>query len=197
MAAEMNIMIEARVRKFNEILQARVALQITGARRVTGWSAVWRMPKPDDLAITMGSVFVLALPDDSPQVIDQLRTLQEEGIGRRRCEGFGQLRVASEFHYEHFEAESVANDSMKVTDVFNYIKTRTARQSEWRDQNFGFDLLAYLEKDMGKIRIDLIGKLTIAPNTKESQEVYILLIREFVRQLAAQYEFALLKKEGD
>lgn len=95
--------------------------------------------------------------------------------------------------------ESVANDSMKVTDVFNYIKTRTARQSEWRDQNFGFELLAYLEKDMGNKRNDLISKLSLARDTKESQEVYILLIREFVRQLAAQYEyeFALLKKEDE
>ncbi len=155
MAAETNAMIETRVRKFNEALQARakehavnldtklyvpitltsdailydnllrprlnldeeylsnrlglagsqVALQITGVRRITGWSVVWRMPKPDDLALTMGSVFVLALPEDSPQVIDQLRMLQEAGIGSRRCEGFGQLRVASEFHYEHFEVE--------------------------------------------------------------------------------------------
>lgn len=154
-AAETNAVIETRVRKFNEALQARakehtvnlgaklyvpitltsdailydnllrprlsldeeylsnrfglvgsqVALQITGVRRITGWSAVWRMPKPDDLAISMGSVFILALSDDSPQVIDQLRTLQEEGMGSRRCEGFGQLRVASEFHYEHFEVE--------------------------------------------------------------------------------------------
>ncbi len=93
--------------------------------------------------------------------------------------------------------EGVANDSMKVTDVFNYIKTRTARQREWREQNFGFDLLAYLEKDMGSKRNELIGKLAIARDTQESQEVYILLIREFVRQLAAQYEFALLNMEGD
>ncbi len=84
---------------------AQVVLQITDARRITGWSAVWRMPKAVDLALVMGSVFVLAFKEDSQQIFDKLQSLQEEGIGSRRAEGFGQLRVASEFHYEHLEIE--------------------------------------------------------------------------------------------
>jgi len=82
---------------------SQAVLQITGVRRITGWSTVWRMPKVDDLAIVMGSAFVITFREDSPQIFDKLWSLQNEGIGSRRTEGFGQLRVASEFHYEHLE----------------------------------------------------------------------------------------------
>ncbi len=93
--------------------------------------------------------------------------------------------------------ENVANNSVKVTDVFNYIKTRTARQEQWQKQNLGAELLNYLEKELGRKREDLLKTLSPAKETKDSREVYLLLIREFVRQLAAQYEYALLKKGGN
>jgi hypothetical protein len=59
------------------------------------------IPKADDGAIALGSVFVLGFdrPLDRP-LAQKLLALQEQGIGVRRREGFGQLVVASPFHYE-------------------------------------------------------------------------------------------------
>ena len=59
------------------------------------------MPKADDLAVTMGSVFVFGLdrPLDA-ETAAKFLAMQEGGIGARRREGFGQLVVASPFHYE-------------------------------------------------------------------------------------------------
>ena len=66
-----------------------------------GWSDLWRLPKPDDIAISMGSVslFGLSVPlnDD---IVQALLQMQEEGIGARRREGFGRLLVSSSFHWE-------------------------------------------------------------------------------------------------
>ena len=111
---------------------------------------------------------------------------------------FGRLAFQALSHEKRAQItglENVANNSAKVTDVFNYIKTRTARQKEWQKENLGRELLNYLEKDLGRRRDELLVKLAIAKGTPESQEVYIALIREFVRQLAAQYEYAPFDKE--
>ncbi len=71
------------------------------ARRVMGWNNLWRLPKADDLALTMGSVFVLGFNQPSSDNIYQtLLELQLNGIGERRNEGFGQLLIANPFHWE-------------------------------------------------------------------------------------------------
>ncbi len=86
--------------------------------------------------------------------------------------------------------EGIANSALKTTDVFDFIKVRTARQEEWRQGNWGPELLAYLSRDLRKQRIAICQELEVDPNSAEGIQVYLLLIREFVRQLAAQYEYA-------
>lgn len=75
--------------------------QNSSTRRVMGWNGLWRMPKPDAAAISQGSVFLFGfekeLPDDA---LDKFLSLQRAGIGHRRTEGFGQVRVADPFHWE-------------------------------------------------------------------------------------------------
>jgi CRISPR-associated Csx10 family RAMP protein len=75
--------------------------QNSGTRRVLGWNDLFRLPKANDIAITMGSVFLLGFsepPDDG--ALRTLLKMQEEGIGARRREGFGRLLVAHPFHWE-------------------------------------------------------------------------------------------------
>ena len=73
----------------------------THIRHVVGWNDLWRLPKADDLAIGMGSVFLFGftqpLDDD---LLQKLFQLQRQGIGSRRKEGFGQLLIANPFHWE-------------------------------------------------------------------------------------------------
>jgi len=70
---------------------------------VDGWNSLTRFPKLSETAIVPGSVFVYAaslneiLKDD---LIDALINLEQNGVGYRRAEGFGQIRVCDSFHSE-------------------------------------------------------------------------------------------------
>lgn len=65
-------------------------------RQISGWSSLWGLPKADELAIAMGSVFLFGLKEEPNWQV--LATVQEKGIGSRLTEGFGVVRIADEFH---------------------------------------------------------------------------------------------------
>ena len=85
------------------LTNAQVVYQVAGVRRVEGWNTLWGLPKADELAIAMGAVFLIALPTNDIDVFERLYKLQEQGIGARRTEGFGTIRVADAFHFEHLQ----------------------------------------------------------------------------------------------
>jgi len=73
----------------------------SGLRRVTSWNSLSGLPRADEWAIALGSVFLLGLPrklDESDE--QRLQTLEEQGTGRRLSEGFGRIRFADPFHLE-------------------------------------------------------------------------------------------------
>lgn len=84
--------------------------------------------------------------------------------------------------------EGIANSALKTSDVFDFIKLRTARQAPWKD--WGPALLNFLRKDLRKERKRICDTLGMDQQSVDGLEVYLLLIREFVRQLAAHYEYA-------
>lgn len=67
-------------------------------RRISGWNSLWGLPKADEWAMTMGSVFLFRF--DSEPDFGILAQLQERGLGSRRSEGFGRVRIADAFHQE-------------------------------------------------------------------------------------------------
>jgi hypothetical protein len=76
-------------------------LAVNATKRIAGWNTAAIPPRPrhDDHAIAAGSVFVLAAPPDQAQALEILcQTLETNGLGERRAEGFGQLAVAFPFH---------------------------------------------------------------------------------------------------
>jgi CRISPR-associated protein Csx10 len=75
--------------------------QAASVRRMTGWNELWGMPKTNEYAIETGSVFLfscLSKPDETLQ--QRLYDLEEQGIGRRRAEGFGRIHISDPFHRE-------------------------------------------------------------------------------------------------
>lgn len=84
--------------------------------------------------------------------------------------------------------EAVANSALKTSDVFDFIKTRTARHKEWH--SWGPGLLKYLSCELGKQRQEICGTLNLKSQSPEGLRVHLLLIRELVRQLSAHYEYA-------
>lgn len=95
--------------------------------------------------------------------------------------------------------ESIANSSLKVADIMDYLKIRTARSDresdrekrpvKWSVEKLGRELVEYLGEKLKKVRDGICsdGDLNLPP--EKAQEIHVLLIREFIRQLAAHYEY--------
>lgn len=85
----------------HELPGLRLVYQAASVRRITGWQELWGMPRTNEYAIEMGSVFLFAC--SSPLNSADYRALfdlEENGAGRRRAEGFGRLCVSDQFHQE-------------------------------------------------------------------------------------------------
>lgn len=74
---------------------------------VSGWNEALKLPKEDEIAISKGSVFLFAnasdnsLTEDEQQALaDMLKEIETSGIGKRKNEGFGDIRICDEFHCE-------------------------------------------------------------------------------------------------
>ncbi len=75
--------------------------KMTVSETVRGWQAAWGLPKPDDVAVGMGSVLLYRYTGGQPDTLEKnLRALEESGIGLRREEGFGQIAVCEPLHLE-------------------------------------------------------------------------------------------------
>lgn len=74
-------------------------LMFTGPTIVSGWSEAWGLPKPPALAAVAGSVYVFCT-NDIEAWHDALGKIEGYGIGIRREEGFGAVRICHPFHLE-------------------------------------------------------------------------------------------------
>ncbi|MCS6862325.1 MAG: CRISPR-associated RAMP protein Csx10 [Abditibacteriales bacterium] len=73
-----------------------------------GWNTGWGLPKDTELVAKMGSVYVYHAPYnlDDTTWLNALRDLEEQGVGEKRVEGYGQVRVCDEFHREIQEVKA-------------------------------------------------------------------------------------------
>ncbi len=79
----------------------KLVYQTASMKRVTGWNELWGTPKMNEFAIDTGSVFLFASNVEiSEQLYEALFRLEEEGIGERKVEGFGRVRISDPFHLE-------------------------------------------------------------------------------------------------
>lgn len=110
---------------------------------------------------------------------------QAEDLGKRAAQALTDSKRA-----QITGLEGVANSALKVTDVLDFVKIRTARHKEWRENSWGPDLLRFLHHDLREQRKQICVALHIDHQSADGLEVHLLLIRELVRQLAAHYEYA-------
>ncbi|MFQ5638880.1 MAG: RAMP superfamily CRISPR-associated protein [bacterium] len=81
--------------------------------QTAGWQAAWQLPKFQQTAIAAGSVFLFYCrkpPDISPEpgtgksaedsLLGALALLEQNGLGERRNEGFGQIKICDRFHWQ-------------------------------------------------------------------------------------------------
>ncbi len=106
--------------------------------------------------------------------------------------------------------ETLAESALKASDVLDYVKRQTARFSYWREpfppdpsnQSFGERLKESVEKKLAERRDVICGKerLKIGDKTDGEQRlrrrIYMLLIRQFLRQMIVQYEYRVSFEKG-
>lgn len=97
--------------------------------------------------------------------------------------------------------ESIAESAFKTSDVFDYLKKQIARFTYWRlpfpehpDATLGFGerLKRYLEQNLTQTLDALCARLKDDQTTVDQQtrrRIHLLLIRQFLRQMAAEYEY--------
>lgn len=78
----------------------RPLLWLTRPDLASGWSTAWGLPKPTDLAARMGSVYAFRWEGRSEELLPHLETIEREGVGLRREEGFGECLICHPFHLE-------------------------------------------------------------------------------------------------
>ncbi|QTA92057.1 type III-D CRISPR-associated RAMP protein Csx10 [Desulfonema magnum] len=98
------ILVDKFLRPHSEIEEFSVSdfkliLKMTKAQTIRGWQSAWNLPKPDDLSVAMGSIFLFQYNGDDPEKLrNLLNELAVSGIGLRREEGFGRISVCDELH---------------------------------------------------------------------------------------------------
>lgn len=80
-------------------VKARLLRSFTTTKTVGGWHSLWQRQKQANVAVVMGGVYVFQSATPlTPDACASLARLQLDGLGERRAEGFGQLRVCDDFH---------------------------------------------------------------------------------------------------
>jgi CRISPR-associated protein Csx10 len=75
--------------------------QLARIQRITGWQELWGTPRANEYALEAGSVFLFKCPRAQRERLQTaLYQLEEQGIGKRRLEGFGRVHISDRFHRE-------------------------------------------------------------------------------------------------
>jgi hypothetical protein len=93
--------------------------------------------------------------------------------------------------------ENIAETTQKWTDVLDYIKKQMARPRGWTKiydgESFGESLKNYIEVELSKSVTRICNRVQIGDESYEDkqdrQQVYLYLIRDFIRQVVVQYEY--------
>ena len=123
----------------------------------------------------------------------QAEALYEEAkeLGNQAADAFGEKHRA-----QITGLENIAETALKTSDIFDYVKRQTARHEQWRTSNFGKTLIEKLETELAQRRRSICSPLKINEKTEEGRRIYLLLIRQFIRQMAVQYEFQVSFGKG-
>jgi len=84
---------------FKDLPELKIVRSFTAPMIVSGWSEAWGLPKSTALAAVAGSVYVFKTPDIEGW-LRALKALESHGIGKRRNEGFGAIRICDPIHQE-------------------------------------------------------------------------------------------------
>ena len=130
------------------------------------------------------------------KIIKEIAQVADNDDFYNRAKEFGEI-ASSAFGSRHrnqmTNLENIANSTLKVTDVLDYIKKQVARADKnktWRKNNFGTLVKKHIEQNLRTQRDEICGRLEgIEEKPLDRQRIYLDLIREFVHQLVVHYEY--------
>ena len=130
------------------------------------------------------------------KILKEITRIADSDGFHERAETLGDI-AAKAFDSRHrsqmTNLENIANSTLKVTDVLDYIKKQVSRADKnqmWRKDNFGTKLKKHIEESLRKRREDICKILeNVEEDSVEGQRIYLNLIRQFVGQLVVHYEY--------
>lgn len=130
---------------------------------------------------------------------------KSQELGTIAAKSFHEVRGAEKNRHraQMTGLENIAETTLKVSDVLDYIKKQIARRQGWTTlidgQSFGEKLKNYIEKDLEVARNRVCVSVDIGnqkeEDQRERQKIYLDLIRQFVRQIVVQYEYFIAASE--
>ena len=86
---------------FGEKLTLNNRRTFVNVEKLRGYNIINNSRKMDEIVITQGSVISYCINnEDLEDILEKLEKIEENGIGLRRNEGFGRVRICSERKYE-------------------------------------------------------------------------------------------------
>lgn len=79
--------------------QVELVMKVAKGVTVRGWQTAWGLSKPDENGVKMGSVYLFRYTGDDLHMLKQrLELILREGVGLRREEGFGMVKIDDKLH---------------------------------------------------------------------------------------------------
>ena len=95
---------------FGEKLTLHNRRTFVNVEKLRGYNIVNNIRKMDEIVITQGSVISYCINnEDLEEILEKLEKIEKDGIGLRRNEGFGRVRICSEREFEIYKT-SVGED---------------------------------------------------------------------------------------
>jgi CRISPR-associated protein Csx10 len=143
-------------------LQGRLSATVERTRwafeTVGAFNQKWRLEVPQVQAVAAGAVLVLR--STAPISVDTLRTIEHEGLGERRCEGFGRI-----LFLEHSDdnRELLLKDPKPVTRPTEDRESGDDKQLQFLEQRI---VLAAARAELDRVAaIDLAGQAKKRPTS--------------------------------
>ncbi|QIZ72194.1 RAMP superfamily CRISPR-associated protein [Oxynema aestuarii] len=137
----------------------------TKSTLIGGFNRKWGLPLPQVPAVSAGSVFIYDKIDGI--TADLIRTLEAEGIGERRAEGFGRIAInwlnESSFYVKLPDDEDNSKDSPRLDNEYS---RQLAKQMAER----------LLRQHLDTKLLDKVGRTKLSPNAMTNSQVSRLLL---------------------
>ena len=137
----------------------------TKSTLIGGFNRKWGLPLPQVPAVSAGGVFIYDKIDGI--TADRIRTLEAEGIGERRAEGFGRIAI-------NWLNEPIV--SVKLTDDESHAKNSIQLKSEFSQKLAKQMAERLLCQQLDANLLDKVGRTKLSPNAMTNSQISRLLL---------------------